>query len=267
MCCSSASNLLIDDIGQRLRIQRLIRDHRIDPIHELRRKFPPHRVHADVFQFLRRVPQLRPPSLRNRTPDAGASASRSRPGCWSGKSSCARNSPWCCRPAAAAALSSTPSSSRVMLGAAFSISSNSTSDRSARFAGHAVQLLLRQHRRRLAMPQIPRRRADQLRHFMLHLKFAAVHSQQLFLAAVQRIAPAPPRCGSCPFRSDPAAETRPPDAPPAPIPPDASARKEQSAPAPAAVPPRAPIILAEGRRVGRRSFGDEWRSLHFSPRV
>ena len=54
-------------------------------------------------------------------------------------------------------------------------------------AGHRAQFLLRQHRRRLAMPQISRRRADKLGHFMLHLEFAAVHAQQILFAAVQHI--------------------------------------------------------------------------------
>ena len=37
------------------------------------------------------------------------------------------------------------------------------------------------------MPQISRRRSDQLGDFVLHLKFAAVDAHQVFLVAVQRV--------------------------------------------------------------------------------
>ena len=67
-----------------------------------------------------------------------------------------------------------PAAAASSLGAAFSISSNSTNeDRTLRWPIDA-QFLLRQHRLGLAMPQVSGRRADQLRHFVLHLKFAAV---------------------------------------------------------------------------------------------
>ena len=52
-------------------------------------------------------------------------------------------------------------------------------------AGHGVQLLLRQHRLRFAMAQIAGRRADQLGDLVLHLELAAIHFQDILLAAVQ----------------------------------------------------------------------------------
>ena len=44
----------------------------------------------------------------------------------------------------------------------------------ARFTGDPAQLLLGQHGLSFAMAQIARRRADQLGHFVLHLKLAAI---------------------------------------------------------------------------------------------
>ncbi len=47
-----AFHLLIDDHGQRHGIQRLVRQHRVNSIHELGRELAPHRVHPDVFDLL-----------------------------------------------------------------------------------------------------------------------------------------------------------------------------------------------------------------------
>ena len=55
----------------------------------------------------------------------------------------------------------------------------------ALFAGHRIQLLLRQHRLRFAMAQISGRRADQLGDLVLHLELAAIDLENVLLAAVQ----------------------------------------------------------------------------------
>ena len=74
-----------------------------------------------------------------------------------------------------------------MEGAAFSISSNSTSERLHFSLVTAVQLLLREHGLGFAMAQIAGRRADQLGHLVLHLELAAIHLEDVFLAAVQHV--------------------------------------------------------------------------------
>ena len=53
------------------------------------------------------------------------------------------------------------------------------------FAGDGIELLLGEHRLGFPVSQVPRRCANELGHFMLHLEFAAVHLQDVFLAAVQ----------------------------------------------------------------------------------
>jgi len=67
-----------------------------------------------------------------------------------------------------------------MLGVAFSISSNSTSERLQ--SSLASELLLREHGLGLAMAQVAGRRADKLGHFVLHLELTAIHSQKMDLS-------------------------------------------------------------------------------------
>ncbi len=55
----------------------------------------------------------------------------------------------------------------------------------ALFAGDGVQLLLGQHGLRFAVAQIAGRRADQLGDLVLHLELAAIHLEDVLLAAVQ----------------------------------------------------------------------------------
>ena len=55
----------------------------------------------------------------------------------------------------------------------------------ALLAGHSRQLLLGQHGLRFAVAQVAGRRADQLGDFVLHLELAAVHFEQVLLAAVE----------------------------------------------------------------------------------
>ena len=57
----------------------------------------------------------------------------------------------------------------------------------ALFAGHRVQLLLGQHRLGFAVAQISGRRANQFGHLVLHLELAAIHLEDVLLAAVQHV--------------------------------------------------------------------------------
>ena len=57
----------------------------------------------------------------------------------------------------------------------------------ALFAGHGIQLLLGQHRLGFAMAQISGRRANQFRHLVFHLELAAIHLEDVLLAAVKHV--------------------------------------------------------------------------------
>ena len=57
----------------------------------------------------------------------------------------------------------------------------------ALFAGHRIQLLLRQHRLGFAVAQVSGRRADQFGDLVLHLELAAIHLENVLLAAVQHV--------------------------------------------------------------------------------
>src|SRR5579885_687495 len=82
------------------------------------------------------------------------------------------------------ALSKTPSSSRARLEAAFSTSSNRTPARLLRALGPALSVA-RDKGMGFAVPEVSRRSADQFGDLMLHLKFAAIDSQYILVAAVK----------------------------------------------------------------------------------
>ena len=72
-------------------------------------------------------------------------------------------------------LSRMPSSSSVSDGAAFSTSSNRTSDRSQPDEVDGAQALLREERLGLAMSEVARRRTDQLRDLVIGLELSAIN--------------------------------------------------------------------------------------------
>ena len=57
----------------------------------------------------------------------------------------------------------------------------------ALFAGHGIQPLLGQHRLGFAVAQVSGRRANQLRHLVFHLELAAIHLENVLLAAVKHV--------------------------------------------------------------------------------
>ena len=160
----------------------------IDPVNKFRGKLLLHGHQRDLLQFLPRCPPSPDRRLRteNRSPGVISRSISLAPRLLVRKTRLFSKFTTELSPSRRIPRSSTPSSSRVSEGAAFSISSNSTSDKRALVARHRGQLLLGQHWLRFTMPQISRRRANQFRNLVLHLEFTAIDFQDILRTAMQR---------------------------------------------------------------------------------
>ena len=176
---------MFENRRQRIGVERLIGDHSVDAVDELRREFLAHRRQPDRLQFTRQVQLLFFDSglkseigidLLEHLPRAQVAGQEHQALFEIHGSVVAQPE---------RGFVEHPQQKPRHGGSRFFDFVEQHDRQRAFFAGHRSQLLLREDGLRFAVAEITGRSPDQLGHLVLHLELAAIHLQQTFLAAVK----------------------------------------------------------------------------------